>query len=98
MSKHTPGPWYVERYDVMALKPEREHLGEGAPETICGMISSVSPEETRCNQQLIAAAPELLDALKRVRDAFYIKGTSKALRAAFEGTKELVAKAEGRTT
>jgi len=45
---------------------------------------------------LIAAAPELLEALKRVRHAFYVDGSSKALRAAFEGTKELVAKSEGR--
>lgn len=41
-------------------------------------------------------ARELLEALKRVREAFYVKGDSKSLRAAFEGTKELVAKAEGR--
>ena len=64
MSKHTKGPWYVQGHDVMVLKPEREHLGEGAPETICEMISSVSPEETRCNQALIAAAPDLLEACK----------------------------------
>ena len=42
------------------------------------------------------AAPELLAALKRVRWAFYVQGSSKALREAFNGTKELVAKAEGR--
>lgn len=37
---------------------------------------------------------ELLEALKRVRHAFYVEGNSKALRAAFKGTKELVEKAE----
>ena len=47
---------------------------------------------------MLAASAELLEALKRVREAFYVVGTSKALRAAFEGTKELVAKAEGRAT
>ena len=47
---------------------------------------------------MLAASAEMLEALKRVRQAFYVDGTSKALRAAFEGTKELVAKAEGRAT
>lgn len=94
---HTPGPWYKDGHEVKVRKPEREHLGDGAPETICEMLSSVSPEETRANQMLIVSAPDLLDALKRVREAFYVAGTSKALRAAFNGTRELVAKAEGRT-
>lgn len=64
MSKHSEGPWYVEGHEVKICKPEREHLGDGAPETICEMISSVSPEETRANQALIAAAPDLLAACK----------------------------------
>lgn len=50
----------------------------------------------KANARLIVAAPELLEALKRVRHAFYVDGSSKALRLAFEGTKELVAEAEGR--
>lgn len=35
---------------------------------------------------------EMLAALQRVRSAFYVDGSFKALRAAFCGTKELVAK------
>ena len=62
MSKHTPAPWYSYCQFVMVRKPEREYLGEGAPETICEMQSSVSPEETQANQRLIAAAPTLLEA------------------------------------
>ena len=57
---HSPGPWYVDGHAVKVLKPEREFLGEGAPETICEMLSSVSPEETQANQTLISAAPDLL--------------------------------------
>lgn len=40
-------------------------------------------------------ARELLVALIRVREAFYVKGDSKSLKAAFEGTKELVNEAMG---
>lgn len=66
MSKYTSGPWYIEGHEVKVNKPEREHLGDGAPETICEMFSSVSPEETRANQVLIAAAPSLLAALSDI--------------------------------
>ena len=64
MSKHSPGPWYIDGFDVKVNKPEREFLGDGAPETICEMLSSVCPEETAANQRLIAAAPDLLTSLR----------------------------------
>jgi hypothetical protein len=60
----TAGPWYVgDNHRIMVNKPERAFLHEGAPETICEMISSVSPVETTANAILIASAPDLLDAL-----------------------------------
>ena len=48
----------------MVCKPEREHLGEDAPETVCEMISSLSLAETSRNARLIVAAPDLLAALE----------------------------------
>lgn len=59
---HSDGRWYVDGHYVKVLKPEREFLNEGAPETICEMQSSVSPEETTANQRLIVASPKLLEA------------------------------------
>jgi hypothetical protein len=60
--------WYVKNDAIMARKPEREHLGEDAPETVCEMISSLSPVETARNARLIAAAPALLAALESLVD------------------------------
>jgi len=53
VSEHTPGPWIeVGRY----IETDR-HI-------ICEMFSAASREERDANQRLIAAAPELLEALK----------------------------------
>jgi hypothetical protein len=56
--------WYVENHAIMVNKPEREWLGEGAPETVCEMNSSLGIEETKRNAVLIAQAPELLRVLE----------------------------------
>lgn len=64
-TKHTPGPWSLhkrgpaERYEVQHGIP-----GNGSPicVTFCG-------SQQEANARLIAAAPELLDALKKTRAA-----------------------------
>ena len=48
------------------------------------------------NARLIAAAPELLQLVKDMREAFYVKGTRKALLAVMERSKSVMEKAEGR--
>ena len=45
---------------------------------------------------LIAVAPEMLLLLKRLNEAFYVKGTRKALMEVMKETKPLIARAEGR--
>jgi hypothetical protein len=42
------------------------------------------------------AAPDMLSLLKRINDAFYVKGTRKALLEVMKETKPLIARAEGR--
>lgn len=42
------------------------------------------------------AAHDMLSPLKRINDAFYVKGTRKALLQAMKETKPLIARAEGR--
>ena len=60
MSKHTPGPWAVER-DAEG----RLHVVEGDFLDVAevGYLSGPDPE---ANARLIAAAPELLEALEQL--------------------------------
>lgn len=55
MSKHTPGPWHLEHHEV--------HAGDG-----CEFIAYFDPraETGRANARLIAAAPEMFEALRWV--------------------------------
>ena len=61
MNKHTPGPWhYFETADgICRVKPLNRKY-------IVAECSAMEPqcEEQRSNARLIAAAPELLEALK----------------------------------
>lgn len=65
MSGHTPGPWtpkFDESYNVIG--------GDGATIAQCKFISFLvrrSADEVAANARLIAAAPDLLEALKRAR-------------------------------
>lgn len=89
-STHTPGPWHI------GMNPGPIVYGPNGEQVTDMRRGMLHLDEDVSNIRLIAAAPELLEALKRVRHAFYVDGSSKALRLAFENTKELVAKAEGR--
>lgn len=71
MSKHTPGPWIIDPPDVI----DAQDAGFfGAPEDNEGyhMVATDGWRLTgfigMANAKLIAAAPELLEALKRIGD------------------------------
>ena len=94
MSAHTPGPWHVEGQYVfsppVASNPicaTGRHLGQAI-------------EEVEANARLIAAAPDLLGALRFIL-AFYEPGQrhldTEAWKQAEGGARAAVAKAEGRT-
>jgi hypothetical protein len=55
----------------------------------------IHTQQREYNARLIAAAPELLDAIRSLQRAFYVEGTPKAMRAAFPPVLELLKRIEG---
>ena len=74
MSKHTPGPWSLDigitgKIEVVATKPMRfNSISAGTP-VICDVWRHPEIEDFpgHANARLIAAAPDLLEALKLAR-------------------------------
>lgn len=54
---HTPGPWAIKREGVIAQQSSGEVVAT------CGYKVAVGSDEDDANARLIAAAPELADAL-----------------------------------
>jgi hypothetical protein len=91
MSGHTPGPWVIEG-DVAALPDDigvgivnRKHDGD---DWDVAMVHS-----SAANARLIAAAPDLLAALKALLDKADLNDWN---QEAYEAAEAAIAKAEGR--
>jgi hypothetical protein len=84
-TKHTPGPWTAEEKNGrgMGWKAGPAWLGEKA-----------WSEECAANARLIAAAPDLLEALQEIVSAADGEGWSQ-LDAAFSKARAAIAKATG---
>ena len=111
MSAHTPGEWRVSPLDGRTCGPSRLLVTSGT--TIAQMqavaIVTLRTGETDANARLIAAAPELLDALKgceavlatSAADAFQVTRQlsdvelGKLWIAVTEQARTAIAKAEG---
>ena len=72
-TKHTPGPWFTWEGGVYAGRPKVKNRGElrGYDAKICEMDDMDGTARSRkANAKLIAAAPDLLEALRSaVNDA-----------------------------
>lgn len=72
MSKHTPGPWTahgtVVRAEGRFICKVKRYPTPGYPDT--GELAEESEQIKKANARLIAAAPDLLEALKRIMDGF----------------------------
>jgi hypothetical protein len=99
-TKHTPGPWsynqdeggyqghFISTGDyIICDLPDAEDFLAGS--------KSAAPQ-TEANARLIAAAPDMLSLLKRLNEAFYVKGTRKALMEVMQETRPMIARTEGR--
>lgn len=94
-SKHTPGPW----------KSFQRLSQDGLPEIVvtaengCPIAVVSNHAEFKANTRLIAAAPELLEALKVCAALINIQNGNlhQDVNAILDVTKAAVAKAEGRS-
>lgn len=110
MSKHTPGPWAIEalRYEGARIvagptydKSSRPVGWVAADDTMeeasTGRIREVMSDEANANARLIAAAPELLEALKLALTALKrVRNYAQIDDSGLEEMAEAIAKAEGR--
>ena len=89
---HTPGPWKLEDFawTQIVSKPGNGYITRD----ICRLdASTMAAFEQRANARLIAAAPELLDALQLLLVAH-----GEQLDLAFEQAQKAIAKATGQPT
>ncbi len=101
MSKHTPGPWLV-----ASRSYTHGHTGaSGIHFWVVDSQGNALPCDTRssknaepyANAKIIAAAPDMLDALKIARDAMARMdcGSGTRMGDALEQVEKAIAKAEG---
>lgn len=95
-SRHTPGPWHLSP-DGYSILCGDEHDPEIIAWTDVNDVMMIQDNRTvEANARLIAAAPELLEALKAITDMGEAIHATQTLRAAYHHAKDVIAKAEGR--
>jgi hypothetical protein len=100
MSKHTPGPWYLRQSDNATVFIEHSdcHLDAvgNIDNRICVMpVEITSKHNSLNNARLIAASPDLLEALKEI--LYYIGDRKVATHGAMHRARAAIAKATGET-
>ena len=87
--RHTPGPWSVGKSGTMIVAPPTRDFPHGQ------VVASVSPgpgKNTIANAKLIAAAPDMLAALRRICSEVE---TPEDLLNAIRDAENLLRKTEG---
>lgn len=87
MSKHTPGPWKVEGSIYEHMHSE---IVSAMPGSERGIAQVWKHENAMADARLIAAAPELLEAVREIAKQWPDSSAAKTARAA-------ISKAEGRS-
>jgi len=101
MSTHTPGPWKIENGHIQQSGIAYWQITDGADAICCNQFCYA--DNSDANARLIAAAPDLLEALKRlavISDGIYVRmsdGEARLMREAWEKADAAIAKAEGRS-
>lgn len=97
-SKHTPGPWFVENKNPsefgLTISADQEFRTTRLE--ICHIAGY--GEDQNSNARLIVAAPDLLNALKRILNAAYglaDEGEAETVHSALKVAHAAITKAEG---
>jgi len=99
----TPGPWRVSSLDGRTVGPVRALFADGTAVQQLQAVAIVKERtgESDANANLIAAAPELLKALKQLRHVIYevlkLDPVDHEYRSICEQADAAIAKAEGET-
>ena len=98
---HTPGPWEAKYQPFSPAHTIGKRASNGSHDLIADLSESVAQlDERQANAHLIAAAPEMLEALKLIVNyQNYTMNFSKVsyeLQAALTECVNAIAKAEGR--
>lgn len=99
MGAHTPGPWFVAVYSSGEFKGHAVDVyadeGDDGETEVCIIPQWIGAvDEQDANARLIAAAPDLLDALK----GLFLDDAAKhpdAFPEAFAAARDAIARAEG---
>ena len=97
MSKHTPGPWHLDTEDEKEIVlGDSSFIATTHDSSAYSSYTSVTEDQVKANARLIAAAPELLEALKACLAELLVlhtdrPGTEECIQQAYAA----IAKAEG---
>lgn len=95
MSKHTPGPWEIKRH----FDPGYKFISAQKHTALAQVVWCIEDEdrspECEANAHLIAAAPELLDALCYLLEASSGQGPHDQWLAAMDQARAAILKALG---
>lgn len=95
--KHTPGPWGIEQTDtanwIGPMRPDGVKIAEIVADTDRDGLTDEAMERNDANARLIAAAPELLEALEVLFDEWMHFGRPST--ETMEKAESAIAKAKG---
>jgi hypothetical protein len=92
---HTPGPWKIERHYDPGYKNISAQKHTALAQVVWCMEDEDRSPECEANAHLIAAAPELLDALCYLLEASSGQGPHEQWLAAMDQARAAIAKATG---
>ncbi len=99
--KHTPGPWFYIKGDEWSHSVATQHgeLPDGSQSywTVASINKQREPEH-EANAQLIAAAPELLQALETIRDLHDYEECSAVLASRLYDARNIAIRAIAKVT